>query len=55
MELLKSVSCIMNSGQMYIYWSTEVFGFAQLRNGEEESDDYNAQLFAQTVAQSGYR
>jgi hypothetical protein len=40
---------------MYIYWSIEVFGFAQLRNSEEEFDDYNAQLFAQQIAESGYR
>lgn len=39
---------------MYIYWSIVVFGFAQLRNSEEEADDYNAQLFAQPIAKSGY-
>lgn len=40
---------------MYIYWSKEVFGFAQLRICEEEFDDYNAQSFAQQIAKSGYR
>ena len=40
---------------MYIYWSIVVFGFAQLRNSEEEVDDYNAQLFAQQIAKSVYR
>jgi hypothetical protein len=53
--LLGSVSCIMSSGKMYIYWSIEVFDFAQLRNREEEFDDYNAQRFAQQIAKSGYR
>jgi RNA polymerase sigma-70 factor (ECF subfamily) len=27
----------MSSGKMYIYWSIDVFGFAQLRNDEENS------------------
>jgi len=27
----------MSSGQIYNYWSIDVFGFAQLRNGEENS------------------
>jgi len=53
--LLGSVSCIMSSGKMYIYWFMEVFGFVQSLNSEEEFDDDNAQLFAQPVTQSGDR
>src|ERR1043166_6512383 len=33
--LLRDVSCIMSSGQMYVYWSPDVFGFGQLLHGEE--------------------
>ena len=38
-----------------IYYSIDVFGFAKLPTSEEEFDGYNAKLFAQPIAKSGYR
>ena len=38
-----------------LYWSMDVFGFAQLLKSEEEFDGYNAQLFARPIAKSGNR
>ena len=46
---------MMSSGKMYISWSMEIFDFAQLRNNQEEVNDYNAQRFAQQIAKPGYR
>ena len=38
-----------------LYWSIDVFGFAQFLKSEEEFDGYNAQLFARPIAKSGNR